>query len=60
MNDEVPVPFDGLASALLLEEGWEVLSNWLEPPLGGGWGSTRKSRRCEAPFPWLCHGNGAC
>jgi hypothetical protein len=36
--DEVPVPFDGLASALLLEEGWEVLSNSLELPLGGGSG----------------------
>jgi hypothetical protein len=35
MNDEGSVPFDGLASALLVEEGWEGLSNWLEPPLGG-------------------------
>jgi hypothetical protein len=31
MIDEVPVPFDGLTSVLLAEEGWEVLSNWLEP-----------------------------
>jgi hypothetical protein len=38
MNDEGSVPFDGLASALLPEEGWVVLSNWLEPPLGGGSG----------------------
>jgi hypothetical protein len=35
MNDELPVPFDRLAGALLLEEGWEVSSDWLEPLLGG-------------------------
>ena len=44
MNDEVPGPFDGLASALLLEEGWEVLSYWLEPTLGGGSGELMDSR----------------
>jgi hypothetical protein len=35
MIGEQSLPFDGLASALLVEEGWEVLSPWLEPPLGG-------------------------
>ena len=35
MSDELPVPFVSLASALLAEEGWEVFSTWLEPPLGG-------------------------
>jgi hypothetical protein len=27
MSDELPVPFNGLAGALLPEEGWEVLSH---------------------------------
>jgi hypothetical protein len=27
LNDVMPVPFVGLAGALLAEEGWEVLSH---------------------------------
>jgi hypothetical protein len=34
MYDERSVPLDGLAGALIPEEGWEMLSNRLEPPLG--------------------------
>ena len=43
MNDEEAVPFDGLASALILEEGWEVLSNWLEPRSWRGLGGAERS-----------------
>jgi hypothetical protein len=60
MNDEVPVLFDGLAGALLPEEGWEVLSPWLEPPLGGGWGSARKARSRKHRSCGESHRNGAC
>ena len=37
MNERT-VPVVEQAGALLLEEGWEVLLNALEPPLGGGAG----------------------
>jgi hypothetical protein len=43
MNDEGSVPFDGLASALLLEEGWEVLSGRLEPRSWRGLGGAQCS-----------------
>jgi hypothetical protein len=53
------MPFDGLASALLTEEGWVVLSNWLEPTLGGGSGEPNvRQRQWPSAIDWSPRSEG--
>ncbi len=45
------VPVDGLAGALLTEEGWEVWSHWLEPPSWRGLGEAHGRPAALGPRP---------
>jgi hypothetical protein len=49
MNDVGRARFDGLASALLPEEGWEVLTNSLEPRSWRGLGGAQHSASGQWP-----------